>query len=398
MNEFQKRLRYHLYVAAVVVVFLISLVFAAETLFVLNAGSRVDSTSVGSIYLGDHEDEALSEVLAQEIPLWKNEAHYRVRFQDQELEIDLSQFVFDADSTLAHLRRDQNNDAYFTLSDPDRNELHSDLDAVFTATIVDELQWDAFLEDLMNDLSDLRQTAHYDLEKYLGESLADHLLQSTTLVDLTESDIDQIISLASEISIEPLSRFSVLDRFGETDLTNEQLSIIASGIEAVTLPTSFTGFVFHSNPQLPIWGRVGANVRILQVTGYDFSFYNDLNYGFTVEIEKSSPTTLTFRLLGYPFVSDYEGTMVLQTTIPFETEYNWDGSLNAATPGVIIIDNVEDITYRLLVQAGVDGSIYYGIRTVTPPGGTPYQTRVFSEQYLPLNRIYSENVVSKGGE
>jgi cbb3-type cytochrome oxidase subunit 3 len=398
MNEFQKRLRYHLYAGAVVLVFLLSLVFAGATLFVLSAGNKVDSTSVGPIYLGDHADDELSDILAQEIPVWRNEAHFWVRFQDQELDIDLSLFVFDVDSTLDHLQRDRNNNAYFTLSDPDPTELHADLDAVFSPTIIDELQWDAFLDDLTGDLNDLRQTADYDLEDYLNDSLATSIIQSTTLEDLTESDVDHIVSLASEITIEPISRFSILELFGETDLTNEQLSIIASGIETLTLPTSFTGFDFHANPQMPVWGRLGANVRILKVTGYDFSFYNDLKYGFTIEIEKSSATTLTFRLLGYPFVTAYEGDMVLGTTIPFEMIFLADDSINVATPGVIVIDTVEDTTYRLLVQTGVDGSVYHGIRTVTPPGGTPFEVQVFSEQYLPLNETYRENIVPKGGE
>jgi len=107
---------------------------------------------------------------------------------------------------------------------------------------------------------------------------------------------------------------------------------------------------------------------------------------------------LTFRLLGYPFLTDYQGTIVQATVIPFDIVFVADDSLTAATPEVQIIDNVDDTTYRLLVQTGSDGAIYFGIRTETPPGGIPVETRIFAEQYLPANETYRENIVPKDGD
>jgi len=398
MDGLKKRLNYHIYVIAVLTAFTLSLVFAGVTLFVLNAGHAIDATSVGHIYLGDHDDDELAAVLGQEIPGWKNEADFLLRFQDQELEIDLSLFAFDVVSTVSHLHRDVNNEAYFTLSESDEDEFLADLETVFTTEIINHFHLDAFLVDLMNDLKNLRQTVIYDVEDYLEESLSANVIHTTTITDLNEADADAIVSSASLLSIPALNRFSILDLFGETDLTNEQMSIIASGIEAITLATSFSGFIFEPYPDLPTWGRYGANVRILRVSGYDFSFYNDLGYGFEIQIEKTAPTILTFRLLGYPFLTDYQGTIVQATVIPFDIVFVADDSLTAATPDVQIIDNPDDTTYRLLVQTGSDGAIYFGIRTVTPPGGIPVEVRIFAEQYLPANETYRENIVPKEGD
>jgi hypothetical protein len=210
-------------------------------------------------------------------------------------------------------------------------------------------------------------------------------------------DVDQIIEKISSIEIPKQRRFSLLEQIDDLGLTNEQMSIIASGLQGVIVNTHFNGFIFEQNIETPSWASPGQDVRILRVNRFDFTFFNSLDYGFSLEIEEVNNNTLSFSLLGIPYITTYTSEFVVQATIPYQTIYIDNDTINELTPGVIITETDEEFIYRVLIQSGINGEVIFYNRTTTVTGSAPVTIKLFDEQYLPVDEIYHEHIVEKVG-
>ncbi len=392
-------IKHNIYLAVTAVVFLLSLAFAATTIGVLGLGDGSDETSVGFIYLGNYNQDQYAGVLQDKIGIWKSSAEYVIQFQDYEYEIELSYFSFDSAKTISEITSNEQNTAYFILSESNRQIIIDAMQTTFTKDIADYIDYDAFFLKIHEDLGKLTSFKTYPLCQFLDPVLAENVIDSTQISNINPTDVSTILSQIGTISITGKQRFSLLDALKHTSLSNEQLSIIASGIQKITMNTSLYGFVFQSYQTLPSWAEAGKNVRILKVNQYDFSFYSNLVYPLSIRISGVNTTSLQFELLGYPFITAYSTAAVLQTIVPYDTVYIDDETLDASTPGIIIFEDTDDaITYHLLIKAGVNGSVVSYIRTIVKLGENPMTQRLYNEETIAINAIIHQNTVEKVGD
>ncbi len=377
------------------IVLLLSITFASLTLAIFSFGNSVDQTSLGFIYLGDSEEEQYSSVINNQIVSWKANADYRIQYQDYTFAIDLSMIDLDLEKTLSHIEKDQENQAYFEVSNDNYLAIQNDIETEFTDAVITTFDMDSFITRLLIDVSELRNRKVYELSEFLAPQLASAVLHEVQVNQILADDVNQVIAEVQTFAIDANSRFSLLEKLGDLSLTNEQLSIIASALQAVSLETHFNGFIFEQNYTLPSWALSGQNVRILRVNEFDFTFFNQCDMNYEVSIEKVNATTLNFKLIGYPFITTYETTSVFQVAIPFQTIYVQDDDLDEFTPGVIITETDTEYIYQLLIQAGVPGQVTFYMRSGTRPGGIVTTTRLFDEQMLPTQAIYYQNIVDK---
>ncbi len=398
MNKIMAIIKRNLYFSLTILVLAAALAFSAATFALLGFGNNDDQTSVGHLYLGEYEQDQYGTILTQKINSWKIAADYKMTFQGYELPIDLDLFDFDVTTTVNQIVQNELNSAYFTLSEANQATLVSEISVQFTAFLASHFDFQQFLVDVNKDLSSLKSKKTYDFIDYLDPAIYDNELNSVDVTQINETDVDAIVDFFSQIDILAHERFSLLTALADYDLSNEQKSIIASAIEALSLNTSFSGYIFQQYTTLPSWAESGMNVRILQVSGTDFSFYNDMAYDFKIIVEKVGETTLRFKLLGIPYITSYSTEAVISNSVAYETLYVEDLSLNAATPNVVIVDTLTETTYTLLTQAGENGQVITFVRTITPLGGTPMDVVLFGEQVIPVNEIILEHVVSKVGD
>jgi len=377
------------------IVLLLSITFASLTLAIFSFGNSVDQTSLGFIYLGDSEEEQYSSVINNQIVSWKANADYRIQYQDYTFAIDLSMIDLDLEKTLSHIEKDQENQAYFEVSNDNYLAIQNDIETEFTDAVITTFDMDSFITRLLIDVSELRNRKVYELSEFLAPQLASAVLHEVQVNQILADDVNQVIAEVQTFAIDANSRFSLLEKLGDLSLTNEQLSIIASALQAVSLETHFNGFIFEQNYTLPSWALSGQNVRILRVNEFDFTFFNQCDMNYEVSIEKVNATTLNFKLIGYPFITTYETTSVFQVAIPFQTIYVQDDDLDEFTPGVIITETDTEYIYQLLIQAGVPGQVTFYMRSGTRPGGIVTTTRLFDEQMLPTQASYYQNIVDK---
>jgi len=398
LNKIMAVIKRNLYFSLTVLVLAAALAFSAGTFALLGFGNINDQTSVGHLYLGEYQEDQYASILTQKISTWKLASDYRISFQGYELPIDLDLFVFDVDTTLTELKHDQANDAYFILSDADKATLILEIDTQFTMELSAHFDFDQFFIDLGLDLSKLKSKKTYDFINYLDPAIYDNELQTVDVTAIDGTDVDAIVAAVAEITIGGNERFSLLEALSDYQLSNEQKSIIASAILAVSMNTSFDGYMFQQYNTLPDWASLGMNVRILQISGVDLSFYNDMDYDFKINIEKMGPTSLRFRLLGIPYITTYTTEAVNASVVVYDTIYLNDPTLNEFTIGVETIVTATETTYHLVTQNGVNGQVITFVRTSTPLGGTASTTVIFGEQILPINEIVNENIVTEGGD
>jgi hypothetical protein len=388
------KLKKNAYLVTTSIIFFLSVIFASATFIGLEVVGEINRTSVGFIYLGNKTESQYETQLNSEIRAWKSDAIYTVYFQEYTLEIDLDHFDFDSNRTLNLLRKNSNNRAYFLISENSKILLSTDFYNQFSDSIIEEFDLDEFIDDILGDLQLLYVKKDYQLEDYLSEGLYNHVIDTAILDEISPLDVNQILGVLTTISIPKSSRFSLLNALSQYQLNNTQLSIIASGLQGVLDLTPMSGFMYEQNRDLPIWADQGMNVRILQVNQYDFTFFNHLNYHLRLVIEQVSDTSLSFSLLGYPFVTSYESFFEQQVVIPYPTVIYSDESI-VTHPDVVIIDTETETTYRLHVQEGVDGFVMFYYRRATLINQEPITYRIYDEQYIPKEEIIYEYIVYK---
>jgi len=354
-----------------------------------------NQTLVGTIYISNYEESQYPSIISSEINNWKDKSTYKIIYQDCELNIDLDYFVIDTNSTISNISEGQNNQVYFTLSDDNRTLFNNDLIETFSNNIFDEVDIELLLSSINAGMENMNILKHYNLEDFFDSDLSSSLLDTIQISNIDSSDVDAITDYISSIDILSNERFSLLDTLNDNDLTNNQLSILASGLIKSTNKTPFSGYIFEQNQILPVWADEGLNVRILKTNNYDLSFYNNSDFDYNIEISEIDSTTLQFSLIGYPFVSSYSVSKIEEIIISHDTLYIDNDLLDETTTNIIIIDTVTETTYRLLTQTGADGKVLSYKRTETLPDLSEVSRVIFREIYYPISEIYEENIVLK---
>jgi len=391
--------KHNLYFMISLITVFLSVMFAVVMLFVLDLGESVEETSVGFIYLGSYTQEQYASVLTSRVLQWQETADYELIYQGYEIEIDLSLFNFNVAETVSKIQTNQTNKAFFTISVENEAILMTHFEDNMTPTILSSFDMDIFLEDILSDMSSLKNRKVYQLKSYLAESLSLSVIQMVTIDQIALSDVNQIAAEITSFQILGTSRFSILNTFGQNpDLDNNQLSIIASALQKLTLDTHFEGYVYRSYVTLPIWAEPGMNVRILKVNQFDFSFYNRLSETFTVEIEKLSDDSLSFTLKGYPYMTTYVSFIDESVVIPFTTHYIENLTIDETTPGVIITETDTEFIYELIITPGQTGKVISYFKTITPLHGNSVTLKIYDEQYVASPETREQNIVLKDGD
>lgn len=375
----------------------IAIVFAATMLFVNDISNPSSSTTLGSIYLGAYEEDQYESIINTEINMYLDEAVYEISYQNSIYDIDLSLFEFNNDLTMSALIDNQENSAYFSINETNLATLATQLELNFSSRVFSVIHMDELIEQIVSDMGNMISLKQYQLANYFIENTNLTSLNEATLKDINNLDVNQIFQVVDQIVIEPHSRYSVLDQLGSLDLTNEQLSIISTGILKVIVESHMNGFIFNNNPEYPLWSSVGYNVRVLKVNQFDFSFYNSFEHTYQINIEKVGVTSLRFTLIGVPFVDTYNVTIEDKADIPRDTIYYENELLDEFTPSVIIEDTETETTYLLLLEDGYDGNIYYINRQTTDVFGITTQTKIYEQQYNAKSRVYDRLIVDKEG-
>lgn len=381
---------------SIITVFLAT-VFAITIFLVYDLSNQENETIVGSVFLGGIDETQYKQVLSSEVSDYLNEFSFDIEYQGVHANLESALFTPKIDETVNEIRRNSQNKVIFIIETDHQGEILNLIDSMFTQNILNLIDSEKLFNELIADLGDMILIKDYQLEDYFIESAFDQSLYFDTVSGINVDSVTEILNQLDTIIINPQSRFSILEALKDYDLTNEELSIIATGMLKVLTNTHMNGFVFHTYPEQPAWASTGYNVRVLKVNDYDFTFYNSNHFEYRIELGQSSANTISFSLKGVPQVFDYEINITKQATVPIENVYIDNDTLNASTPGIVEITTETEVKYELLIDEGVSGGVYTVYRTVTDAKGNSIIQKLY-DVYLPsLPNIYELNIVEIGG-
>ena len=398
MKKLLMPIRKRIYLISAIIILLLSLLFSYLMIQSMNYHSFNTQTLVGSIYLDNIEESQYANHITSEVEDWKNKSTYKIIYQNISLEVNLDYFNLDISQTIDDIRIGENNLLAFEFSNQSEIQLINEMENVFSENIINQMIDQSFFNTLLSDLETMNVLKTYRLEDFLEDDLSSTVIDTITINNINAEDVNHITSIISQISIYEKSRFSILDSLSNEALSNEQLSIIASGIQKVTMLTPFNGYIFNQYKDAPSWSEDGLNVRILKTNQFDFSFYNPLDFNYTIQINKSSDTSISLSLIGYPFINQYTIQSNEEVQLDYQTIYIENTTIDETTENIIIIDDVDEVTYHLLIQSGVNGKILSWERTVIYPDLSESTSIIYREIINPIPEIYQENIVQKEGE
>lgn len=386
--------QYGLIMLAIFSIFM-SVIIVYLSLVTFGNNLEVNETSVGYIYLGNNTVDEYQNTLIFGVNDWKSKASYRINYQGYEYNIDLSIFNFDVDSTLARLIQNTKNNAIFSVNESDVTDLKADLTLLYGSDLMDSFDMDQLISTILTDMGKLYYLRYYELNDFLDTSVSESVINTKIITNILPSDVTQIMAYGEDVLIPANTRFSLLGTLGSSNLTSEQLSIIASGLENLILKTSFSGISKYYYQEMPDWASIGSNIRILKVNQYDFQFFNNENLDYTLTFTQIDSSTIEFTLLGYPFVSDYDCVIDSSVQIPFETIIVDDDTITSTTANVMIEETATDWIYSVVEIEGVNGMQVIFTRVITDAFGDQHELYLMSENKLPVSAVIRQNIVSK---
>ncbi|MDD4194642.1 MAG: hypothetical protein PHW37_05195 [Acholeplasmataceae bacterium] len=374
-----------------------ALIFTVLFLTWFGIDAEPNQTSVGIIYLGDLEEDEYASRIESEVLIWKSTAVYDIYYQNESFRVDLNLFDLDIENILDSIQLNQQNQALFTLSESNRTILRDSLKAFFTEDVIEALDFDTLIDEITHKMGRLIRRKSFALVNYLDPLLTNNEIDAYEIKNLSDDDM-AIMSTIEPLIVEPYSRFSVLKALEIYDLTNDQMSMIATAILTTSLNSHFSGFDFSSYPEDPSWAVFNYNVRILRLNRYDLTFFNNLNQTFTFHITPASDNSIEVSLEGYPYLVTYKTVVRSMYTVNYPTFEIENEDLDETQEGVEIINDDGVEYYRLLIQEGIDGSVISYFRSMVRLDEEAVLVRLFEVQLEPTPKIYHIKYIETEGE
>lgn len=380
-----------------VITIILASAFAVTMIFVNDISNQPSKTTLGSVYLGNYEKEQYEGVITNEVNAFVNSAIYEISYQDYIYTLPMTFFNYESELTMNGLVENANNRAIFSMSDTNLAELRSDIELNFSTRVLNVADIDSLVKQIKSDLGQMISLKKYKLSTYFLDSTEMTSLNISSMTNINASDVEAIDNALDQIEILPKTRFSVLEILGPLHLTNEQYSVISTGMLNVLSKSHMNGFIFNTNPVMPLWATPGFNVRILKVNQFDFSFFNPFEHAYQITIEKTSLTSLTFELTGVPYVDIYDYKIEVKVEVPFDRVYIENDLLDETTIGIIIEETETEITYLLLQELGLAGDISYINRQITQINGQVTTYKLYEELHEAQPSVYQRHIVEKAG-
>lgn len=379
-----------------IVSLLFAIGFSLYTVINYQIETNQSSTMVGSIRISLSELEKNENLLIPSIQEYESNALLRLSFQNKNTNNLLDYFEYDNQSTIQSIQENKQNPVIYTISNDNLVQLEQELENLFGNELIPFFNIDQFITDITTDLFTMPLYKEYQMEVYLDELLQGSILNTIQMNHIPSEDINMILQEVNEIIISKNGRFSLLDNLENSLLNNTQLSMVATGILQLIFATPFSGISRLQYIESPSWTNGESDVRILRLSQVDFSFYNDFNLDYHIEISKSGSDQLIFQLIGYPFIDTVTYEVSEETILPFETIENEDDSINELTENVVIEETDTTWIYYIVLQEGVNGYIREYSRTFTSPSEEVLETYFLTEYLFPQSQIIYINVIQKG--
>ena len=343
--------------------------FAYDTFFNKN-GSFDEGTMVGTVDLSGQTKLEASNLLNEKWINWQNETTISIHYKEKAEVFDNTLFTFFEEESFNRIKPGQRNELVVNLE-----SLDTFLSFISPTLSNDILDIKKLKSDLLSKAASL-ETGNVEIQ------LADYLLDSTLEQNNTVEEVDLTTNLSfnekniineqlHEMELAPKTQFSLIKHvkeLGVQQLSSEALSVIATGIYQVILPTNFSIMERDISEELPNYAELGFEAKVNLEQNKDLVFLNGNESSYKILIE-AKDDRLVISLKGPSFLQQYK--------ITTQDQQNF-------TPKTIVQFNPElSPTQKIVQKEGKEGQFIKVVREIYTENNELIQKESISEDFYP---------------
>lgn len=338
-------------------------------------------TTIANLYVGGLFGNQAESQLTRECLTWRNTASVNLSYQNYIIQLDNKEFQFDTKTSINRIKNESNNKLYVNM---EKTYIDNVLEENTSILKFNDFDIDKIYSDLINQTALLNYNINIDLGLYINDYENNkQVINSVDIDNLNDASFIayKFNSSLNEIQIFPKKQFSLLEfienKLSDSDITytNEELSVIATGIYQLILETNFVNISKNVGLEVPYYTSPGLEANINQENNFDFSFYNPNSYSLFINISynDSNVNSLKFDLVGLPFINSYEKKIYNKTLEPEEIYWYYESWNNETLP----------YTY----QHGKNGYRSIIVREITDYNNDKSLVILYEDIYMPIETI-----------
>jgi G5 domain len=271
-------------------------------------GKYSEGTTVGAIDIsGKTKSEAIS-ILEEKYVDWVKNTKFELQYSELIVPLDTSLFHFDSTQTVSSIIDGQQNQAVVTI---EMLQVEEQIQILLPQLDTDKLEYTKLTRDLSNAASQFNSGSFsFKLSKdYTIVDPADkYTVISEAIMELKDvpSELKSVVEANPEILIEKGTEFSLLEFAKNQKIENSYvLSVIATGIYQVILPSNFSIAKRNISNGLPDYALLGMEAKVNVAKGLDLVIANPNTSLYSIEL-KIEGKNLVVTLKGEKLLNNYE--------------------------------------------------------------------------------------------
>lgn len=267
----------------------------------------ITGTSMGPILIDGKTQMEASALLHEKIVNWKKDTKIFLQYGDQRISIDLNLFHFDQEKTINKIKNGQKTPIFVDIYP---NRIAQQISLLFPQLSTKDFDMIKLTAKMIETASSL-QTGNFTFnvfDDYLKPESNGIITNTTIKVKRNSQELQLFLISNSKIEIPAHSNFSLLDLLKKKNLGNldpEILSVIATGIYNVILPTNFSINERDIGNSLPSYASLGYEAKIDPNQNLDLAFYNPNKGNYYIQLNMHKKN-LIVSLIGNPFPYSYK--------------------------------------------------------------------------------------------
>ncbi|WP_042354904.1 VanW family protein [Bacillus rubiinfantis] len=342
--------------------------------FFNEANQYPESTKIGSVDIAGLDAKEALVTLKEKQQTWKKKTTIIFLYNEKSVKVNLDMFAFDIEQSLQAAKSNVQTELQVTINS---QELANYLEKLnLTNNKVDITRLKADLSGYTSLLSTGTHTLQ--LNKYLLKKPPVTILSEST-VPFTEAafELKNWAERFPTITIKPTSSVSIMQLLEENRLKNlsdDSLSMIATAIYKVVLPTNFLITERHISRELPSYAEAGYEAKIDQNNNMDLVFTNPNQQEYQLKFKIINNKLFYVALKGAKFSYSYTVLLKDKETFQPKTIIQYDAQL---------ADNSERL--KTAGQEGILVKVYR--HKVDESGNTLEKTLIDEDFYPPQNKV-----------
>ena len=343
-----------------------------------------NNTKIGTVDIsGLNSKDALS-LLSKKQSSWSSQTKMEMKFKEKSVNINLDLFEFQLEKSLQSAKSGQQTELYVDINEKELESFLHDL----SPDILNEKVMDIskLKTDLQAYASLLTTGTHtVQLEKYLLKKQPVVVISESSIpYNENDFELSNWVEKFPQIEIKPETSFSLMQFLEENqvkDFSDESLSMIATAIYKVVLPTNFVITERHISRELPAYAEAGLEAKVNVNNNMDFIFANANHQAYQ----------LNFKIINKLFYVSLKGTK-------FQYTYNINlKDKEIFQPKTIIqYDAKLPFNSEKLKTTGKEGIVIKVYRDTVDANDNMLETTFLSEDfYPPVNRVMIHSLLTK---